>query len=83
MKKLMTIPALVVVVMLIFSSCKKDRTCECKEITVAGTDTVEKTNSAYTIKATKHDAELQCKYYETEGLWLKRYAITYHDCALK
>lgn len=84
MKNILTLSALVVVVLVAFSSCKKHYDCKCDIKTVINlTDTVKSTNSHHTIKATKEDADDACKYHEIDELHLGRPAVVHHYCAIE
>ncbi len=84
MKNILSVSALICVVLLAFSSCKKHHDCNCDIKTVINeVDTVKSTTSHHTIKGTLDDAEDACKYYETEEFHLGRPAIVYHYCAIK
>lgn len=85
MKHLLSFSAILFAVICIFTSCKKNYTCNCdiRTYAIKEADTVKRTSTSIVIKATKDDARAQCEDYELDTEHLGRPAIEYHYCNIE
>jgi hypothetical protein len=84
-KQILSFSAFVLIVLVGFSSCKKDYTCYCYIDYKRTTDhiSVYHTDNTFGIRsARKDDAEGQCKYYQTEEYYLNQHVFVDHNCSI-
>lgn len=86
MKHILTSFVLILLVVVAFSSCKKDYTCYCYNDYRDVFDTTisrNHTDNKYRIEKVKKDyAEQECKYYQTHEMYLEYEVYVEHHCAI-